>query len=247
MQPSTQLYLSSTNSTRVKHSQKQPVQQFHAALIDSYPSHWGLASDLLKASGQEFAIQSFPSIEGFFADLSRQTRKVQVAIFCMSGEEMDEKRALEQIKRLRRAIPKIPLVVLSDCEESGRIFQTLAVGVQGYFPTSLNIGVAIAALRLIHAGGLYVPKAAVANAITRTKSLTASFSIRPGRISNGGLTARQREVLNLLRQGRSNRRIAAQLGVRESTVKVHVREIMKRLNASNRTHAVYLAQRAYGV
>jgi DNA-binding NarL/FixJ family response regulator len=55
------------------------------------------------------------------------------------------------------------------------------------------------------------------------------------------LTPRQKEVLQLLRKGKSNKIIAYELNMQESTVKVHVRQIMKKLKAINRTHAVFLA------
>jgi DNA-binding NarL/FixJ family response regulator len=56
-----------------------------------------------------------------------------------------------------------------------------------------------------------------------------------------GFTPRQLEVLRLLRQGKPNKIIAYELDVEESTVKVHVRHIMRKLKATNRTHAVVLA------
>ena len=54
------------------------------------------------------------------------------------------------------------------------------------------------------------------------------------------LTPRQREVLSYLAIGKSNKYIAAELGVCESTIKVHVSEIMRRLRATSRTHASYI-------
>ena len=54
------------------------------------------------------------------------------------------------------------------------------------------------------------------------------------------------DVLKLLEQGKSNKVIAYELGVEESTVKVHVRHIMKKLNATNRTHAAFLVHRGAG-
>jgi DNA-binding NarL/FixJ family response regulator len=56
-----------------------------------------------------------------------------------------------------------------------------------------------------------------------------------------GLTARQWEVLERLRQGESNKLIGRQLKLRESTVKVHIRQIMRKLGASNRTQAALCA------
>jgi DNA-binding NarL/FixJ family response regulator len=60
------------------------------------------------------------------------------------------------------------------------------------------------------------------------------------------LSPRERAVVDLLREGKPNKLIAAQLGMQESTVKVHVRNTLKKLHAVNRTHAASLANRLLG-
>ena len=60
------------------------------------------------------------------------------------------------------------------------------------------------------------------------------------------LTPRELSVIDLLREGKPNKLIAAQLDMQESTVKVHVRNILKKLNATNRTHAAFVANRLLG-
>ena len=59
-----------------------------------------------------------------------------------------------------------------------------------------------------------------------------------------GLTPRECDVLNLLREGKPNKIIAAALDLKETTVKIHVRHIMKKLKATNRTEAALMAERA---
>ena len=60
------------------------------------------------------------------------------------------------------------------------------------------------------------------------------------------LTPRELSVIDLLREGKPNKLIAARLDMQESTVKVHVRNILKKLNATNRTHAAFVANRLLG-
>ena len=60
------------------------------------------------------------------------------------------------------------------------------------------------------------------------------------------LTPRELSVIDLLREGKPNKLIAARLDMQESTVKVHVRNILKKLNATNRTHAAFVANRILG-
>src|SRR5258706_3476658 len=66
------------------------------------------------------------------------------------------------------------------------------------------------------------------------------------RRSDGDLTPRELSVIDLLREGRPNKLIARELEMQESTVKVHVRNILKKLNARNRTHAAFVANRLLG-
>jgi DNA-binding NarL/FixJ family response regulator len=60
------------------------------------------------------------------------------------------------------------------------------------------------------------------------------------------LTPRELSVIDLLREGKPNKLIAVQLDMQESTVKVHVSNILKKLNAANRTHAAFVANRLFG-
>jgi DNA-binding NarL/FixJ family response regulator len=83
------------------------------------------------------------------------------------------------------------------------------------------------AIKKVHAGGRYLPPP-VSQALT-------------SRTRDSNLSNREREVLRLLANGKSNREIAGQLGITEATVKCHVSVILMRLNASDRTQAVVTA------
>jgi DNA-binding NarL/FixJ family response regulator len=69
---------------------------------------------------------------------------------------------------------------------------------------------------------------------------------RQRRSDGRDLTPRELSVIDLLREGKPNKLIAARLEMQESTVKVHVRSILKKLNATNRTHAAFVANRLLG-
>jgi DNA-binding NarL/FixJ family response regulator len=116
--------------------------------------------------------------------------------------------------------------------------------VRGYIPTSVECEVAVAALRLIGAGGTFVP-------VNSLHSTTAKPDDQPQggrqRRSDGrDLTPRELSVIDLLREGKPNKLIARQLEMQEITVKVHVRNILRKLNAANRTHAAFVANRLLG-
>jgi DNA-binding NarL/FixJ family response regulator len=116
-------------------------------------------------------------------------------------------------------------IVMSNIEDIALIRMTLEQGVRGYIPLSLPLEVAIEAIRLVEAGGVFVP---------------ASSLMAPSEGLHGTFTARQAAVVEALCKGKSNKRIAHDLNMCESTVKVHVRNIMKKLHARNRTEVALI-------
>ena len=116
-------------------------------------------------------------------------------------------------------------IVMSNIEDIELIRQALEQGVRGYIPVSLPLEVAVEAIRLVEAGGVYVP---------------ASSLMAPSEGLHGHFTARQAAVVDALCKGKANKRIAHELNMCESTVKVHVRNIMKKLRAKNRTEVALI-------
>lgn len=150
---------------------------------------------------------------------------------------------LRQIEALRRALPETPIVVVAETDNPQRARQILSTGARGFLPASLSLRVLMGAIDLVLAGGVYVPS-----------SLIEGGPARAGAWQGAGgpaepwseLTRRQRDVLALISQGKSNKLIADALTMSESTVKAHVKQIIKRLNVANRTQAALVATgRAY--
>jgi len=121
-----------------------------------------------------------------------------------------------------------------------------ALGVAGVVSLSSGAEIAAAAVRLMAVGGYCLPPEASLAAArpvlsadaeeAATGPLPEDASATAERASvHDDLTARERDVLHSLRSGHQNKIIAYELGISESTVKVHLRNIMKKLNASNRT------------
>ena len=150
---------------------------------------------------------------------------------------------LRQVEALRRAFPDTPLVVVAETDNPQRARQILSTGARGFLPTSLSLRVLMGAIDLVLAGGVYVPSTLIEGSQSRpgTWQTTATVS-EPW----SELTRRQRDVLGLISQGKSNKLIADALSMSESTVKAHVKQIIKRLNVANRTQAALVATgRAY--
>jgi DNA-binding NarL/FixJ family response regulator len=148
------------------------------------------------------------------------------------------------LELLRDRLPEAPAVILSDRDDVDEVNRALSHGVRGYIPTSVESEVAVAALRLINAGGTFVP--ADTWRASPTKQDNQSEGERRGRSDDLDLTPRELSVIDLLREGKPNKLIAAQLEMQESTVKVHVRSILRKLHAANRTHAASMANRLLG-
>ena len=128
-----------------------------------------------------------------------------------------------------------PVAVLSDLKDPESIVALLSAGVKGLVSTDLSMNVAIPALRLVRAGGEFFPTAT----LVASHSSSARQPMRAfGNVSP--FTARQVAIIEALRKGKANKIIAYELNMCESTVKVHVRNIMKKLHAKNRTEVAFL-------
>ena len=127
-----------------------------------------------------------------------------------------------------------PIIVVADSDEPADMLAALEVGARGYIPTSVSVKIAARAIGLALAGGVFVP----ASTFLRLREVIPAT---PGgtRRSAGVLTKREVGVAEAIRKGKPNKIIAYELNLRESTIKVHIRNIMKKLNATNRTQVVF--------
>ena len=147
---------------------------------------------------------------------------------------------LDLLMELRSRLPSADVVVLSASSEPGMVAKALRLGAQGFIPKSAPYAVMIAAFQLVLAGGIYVPAeilAAVQDAVPG--DLLAVLPPDNGQdLGDLALTERQREVLALLVQGKSNKLICRELQIAEPTVKNHITAILKALKVSSRTEAI---------
>ena len=211
------------------------------ALIDSRKLMRCCIADLLSRYAPEFSIMQYASCHKLTNSIYTKERHIGILILNMDGVSISEPNIQSDIDLLHDAFPDTPLVLLSNHTDLDCSINSLYKKVNGYVTTNLAPTVAIAAIRLVYAGGQYIPTETLSNysRSIQSSALTSSKNNSKSRVE--GLTSRQYEVFKQLKEGKSNKLIAYQLGVQESTIKVHVREIMKKLHATNRTHAVFLA------
>ncbi len=144
---------------------------------------------------------------------------------------------IEWIRSLRTRYPSLPLLVISATEDSALVRALIGCGVAGFIPKSDSPAVILQAVRLVLAGGTYAPLRLLSDPVSGSTHTLASAGP-----TMAGLTPRQREVLGQLARGLPNKRIARELGLSESTVKVHLLAIYRVLSVRNRTEAVIAAQ-----
>jgi DNA-binding NarL/FixJ family response regulator len=149
------------------------------------------------------------------------------------------------ISQIHSLLPKAALVVVSASENSEDARMALDHGAGGFIPKSSSVQIMVSALRLVLAGGVYIPHALLhANGGGLTSNPRGHAAPASSDLGNNvSLTQRQRDVLNCLREGKSNKQIAYELGLSEGTVKIHVTAIFKSLGVKNRTQAVISASR----
>jgi DNA-binding NarL/FixJ family response regulator len=176
----------------------------------------------------------------------------EMLIYVAGGAANADRDNLERIKTLRALAPHVPLMILSDSESREEIISALNVGAQRSLYIGVNAELALQAFSFMLKGGSYFSSAMRPKQTDPAQMPPAIDCIpTPSCVTGGGngakkdledagprnrsLTARQKAVLELLRRGDTNKIIARQLGMREGTVKVHVRQIMRKLGVTNRT------------
>lgn len=155
-------------------------------------------------------------------------------LYNLGGRRVTDPGIADELKRITSEFKSIPLVILADTDDLSQILAALECGARGYIPSSVGIDVCVEAINLAVAGGIFVP----ASSVLSMRHLIDAGANEPQSFA-GMLTQRQAEVAHALRRGKANKIIAFELKLRESTVKVHIRNIMKKLKATNRTEVAF--------
>ena len=159
-----------------------------------------------------------------------------------------DREGLDFVGTLSKSMGDFPLVVMCDADDNAFMRSVLERGAKAFLPSSTPGPLMVAILHLVIAGGGYAPPAMVMG--LSAKANKAARRAGPGATREQviadnfpTLTPRQRHVLALLSQGLTNRDIASSLDMRENTVKAHVKQVMRKLSADNRTQAALMADR----
>lgn len=179
-------------------------------------------------SGHE--IFAFSRISDWADSATHAKSTPAVIVLFMDGTKAS---SAADLQFLDTAAASTPIVVMSDIEDANYVMRALKGGARGYIPTSLPFNVAVEAVRLVEAGGTFVPASSLE--FGRNKKETPQQTVEL-------LTERQMMVVGALCRGMANKRIAFELNMSEHTVKVHLRHIMRKLKARNRTEVAVLTK-----
>jgi DNA-binding NarL/FixJ family response regulator len=149
---------------------------------------------------------------------------------------------LSQLVTLRNRAPQTPIVVISSLNDADTVRQAITCGAAGFIPKSSPRDLIATALQVVFAGGIYLPQDLLGDA-NPAQERTADPRGGSDDPFSGPLTPRQIEVLNLVAEGKSNKRIAYELSISEMTVKAHVTAILRKLGVVSRAQAIVKFQR----
>jgi DNA-binding NarL/FixJ family response regulator len=134
---------------------------------------------------------------------------------------------IDALANIRMHLKEARIIILTTFDGDAEVQRALHAGARSYLLKSMPPNEILAAIRLVHAGKRVVPPEVAAN--------LAEF------MSEDALSAREIEVLQQVAEGKSNRDAGAKLFITEETVKIHMKHIMEKLGASDRTQAVAIA------
>ncbi len=179
---------------------------------------------ILLQAALDTPVEIYPSFES----VSEKGPRIRSRLVMISIENLKKPETLERIRQAAAAVPTAPVVVLSHSLEPRVVREVMECGVAGCIPTTMGFAIAIEAVKFVLAGGTYVPPESLME--TEPALRHAEHNGSAGRV-----TLREMAIIQAIQQGKSNKIIAYELKLCESTVKVHIRNIMKKLRAKNRT------------
>lgn len=181
-----------------------------------------------------------------FAAAWELAERLDSVMLCVVDLHMPGMSPTEGLSGLKARAPAAKLVVVTGSDSDKELIDALDLGVDGYVPKTVEPGVVEAALKLVLAGGRYLPDRVADLARHRDPILIPERRPEPVAAPYGKLSPRHLDVLDQLERGRSNKDIARLLGLSPATVKTHLAHIYAVLGACNRTEAA-LRARSHGL
>ncbi len=210
-----------------------------ALVVDDHPLIQEAVSNVLRRLEPEAAIDMAGDCEHGL-DLAGHGTEPDLVLLDLNLPGLS---GIPALKLWRTRFPGIPVVVLSALTDQQTVLAAIGSGAAGFIPKSSSNEVMLNALRLVLAGGKYLPPEVLWR--------SGGDKITPPRARHGttlavetlGLSGRQAEVLKLIASGASNKVICRELGLAERTVKAHVTAVFRALKVTSRTQAAIEASK----
>jgi len=135
--------------------------------------------------------------------------------------------AFDAIAAIRTLKPDVKIILTSASSSDEAMLRALSAGVKGYLDEAAPAEAYMKALRVVNEGSIWIPRRVLAKFVERVVA-------NPKQMASHNLTDRERQVLELLVAGRTNKEIGAELGIEERTVKLHVSRLMRKTGVDNR-------------
>jgi DNA-binding NarL/FixJ family response regulator len=194
-----------------------------------------IAGDDLRSLGLSAILEEIPGIVAVRVDLSRIFNDENFDILFLDLRDPLEM-ILQIVSRLRRERPSVKSIVMCGNLTLEQIQAVIGAGAKGFLLDTAGISEIGMALGIILDGSIWAPRKVMARLVEAGAAMSsvAATAAPAGQPIEELLTAREREVLHLLMSGRSNREIAAAMGIEQATVKAHLGRMLRKSRASNR-------------
>lgn len=148
---------------------------------------------------------------------------------------------MEAIRGISSRNASLPILVLTDRADLDECWAALKAGAHGYLGADTRGSGLLQAIRVVTSGGNVIDRHVTGQLFACVSAPQSSAPVGPAGSVLARLTARERDVLGLMAQGRGNKEIGALLGISAGTAKTHIRHIFRKLQVSDRTRAVLIA------
>jgi DNA-binding NarL/FixJ family response regulator len=185
-------------------------------------------SDPLRFIGFRSLFDAHPEIEVIAASLADVGKRIDIDMMLLGSR--NGQNLFDVMAGLKAARPDLRILVTGSGADDETILKAVAAGAKGYVDEAADPKEFIMAINVVNQGSVWAPRRVLSMFIERV-------SASPGRIFPAGrvnFTDREKEVLELLVVGRSNKEIGAVLNIEERTVKAHVAKLMRKVGVQNR-------------
>jgi len=215
------------------HSDRARTQTPVCLYFDSRRLDRDCFAQAMAAHAAEMRFTCFGSLQEWL-NQKRPPEPGSVVLLNLGGSGFVDQSQQKQISRFVKAVAPAPVVAMADTEKLEHVIPALEAGAAGYIATDIDANIVALALKVAAVGGCFVP----ATCLTQMDTVLVDTARQESRLQSI-LTSRQIAILAAIERGKPNKVIAREFGIKESTVKVHIRDIMGKLKATTRTEILY--------